>query len=80
MIEEQPRPGGSWALQGCLFGAVGLFIVLLIVMLFLAFSRFREHTADPAPSSARDYRLIESVAPYAAARTHPRLTPCPLHA
>lgn len=44
MPEEQTHQGSSCFLQGCLFGAVGLFAVLLLVMLFLAFARFRENT------------------------------------
>lgn len=41
--------GGSCALQGCLFGAVALFVVMLIGMLYLAFVRFQENT-QPAPT------------------------------
>src|SRR5690606_29772937 len=37
-------PGTSWALQGCLFGAVALFVGLLLLMIFLAYRRFRENT------------------------------------
>lgn len=51
MTEDQPRQGSSCFLQGCLFGAVGLFVVLLLVMLFLAFARFREHTIDGGDGS-----------------------------
>lgn len=47
MNEDDARQGSSWALQGCLVGSVVLFVVLLLVMLFLAFGRFREHTAPP---------------------------------
>jgi hypothetical protein len=36
--------GGSWVLQGCLFGAVALFVVLLLVMIFLAYGQFQENT------------------------------------
>lgn len=43
------RPGGTIALQGCLFGSVALFVVMLLLLLVLAYRRFREHTADPAP-------------------------------
>ena len=46
MTEERSREGSSCFLQGCLFGAVGLFAVLLLVMLFLAFARFRENTIE----------------------------------
>jgi hypothetical protein len=41
------RPGGSWAVQGCLFGSVALFVVLLATMIVLAYSRFRAATAPP---------------------------------
>ena len=46
MAEDRTRQGSSCFLQGCLFGAVGLFAVLLLVMLFLAFARFRDNTAN----------------------------------
>lgn len=45
---DPTRPGGSWVLQGCLFGAVGLFVILLGTMIFLAYARFRAQTAPPA--------------------------------
>jgi hypothetical protein len=46
-MDKPTRPGGSWAVQGCLFGAVALFAVLLLVMIFLAYQRFREETSTP---------------------------------
>ena len=36
--------GSSRILQGCLFGAVGLFGVLLVVMIVLAYLRFQDMT------------------------------------
>lgn len=52
LMESEPiQPAGaSRALQGCLFGAVLLFVILLVVMLVLAYTRMREMTApDAAP-------------------------------
>ena len=46
-MSELIPTGGSRAVQGCLFGAVALFAVLLVVMLLLAYQRFREHTGEP---------------------------------
>lgn len=34
----------SWMLQGCLIGGVALFVILLILLLILAYGRFRENT------------------------------------
>jgi len=50
-MSHQPEriEGGSWAVQGCLFGAVALFAILLLVMIVLAYNRFREETASPDP-------------------------------
>lgn len=48
-MEEATRPGGSWAVQGCLFGSVALFAILLVVLVFLAYTRFREQTQQPPP-------------------------------
>jgi hypothetical protein len=50
-MSHQPEriDGGSWAVQGCLFGAVALFAILLLVMIVLAYNRFREETASPDP-------------------------------
>ncbi len=62
-VNQPPtRVGSSWALQGCLFGSVALFVILLIVMIFLAAQRFREETGgDPASPAARIERLEPSV-------------------
>jgi hypothetical protein len=49
-VSEPTSTGGSKAVQGCLFGAVALFAVLLIVMLILAYQQFREHTGEPTGS------------------------------
>lgn len=46
-MSETTDPGGSRILQGCLFGAVALFVILLVVMVVLAYVRFREETANP---------------------------------
>jgi hypothetical protein len=58
------RPRTSWALQGCLFGAVALFVVLLIAILYLAYQRFREGTAPrgPAPVPAAVQWRLQPVA------------------
>ncbi|MEX2572470.1 MAG: hypothetical protein WD737_14315 [Gemmatimonadota bacterium] len=45
--EPSRTSGGSWALQGCLIGAVALFAVLLVVLLFLAYRQFRANTQPP---------------------------------
>ncbi|MEX2582914.1 MAG: hypothetical protein WD766_06560 [Gemmatimonadota bacterium] len=51
--------GGSWALQGCLFGAVGLFVVLLLVMIFLAYRRFQENTQTTEPTPISTIQLTD---------------------
>ncbi len=49
-MNKPSRPGGSWVVQGCLFGAVALFVGLLLVMIVLAYLRFRERpTTSPVP-------------------------------
>ena len=58
MTDGPSRPGGSWALQGCLFGAVGLFALLLIVMVVLAYLQMRENTAEPAAPSPADVGMV----------------------
>lgn len=53
--DETKKAGGSSAVTGCLFGAVALFVFLLIGLLFLAYGQFRANTqpeVDPvAPIS-----------------------------
>ncbi len=46
-MSDTTEPGSSRILQGCLFGAVGLFVILLVLMIALAYVRFREGTANP---------------------------------
>lgn len=41
--------GSSRVLQGCLSGAVVLFVLLLGAMIVLAYLRFREFTGQDAP-------------------------------
>lgn len=41
--------GSSKVLQGCLYGAVVLFVLLLGAMIVLAYLRFREFTGQDAP-------------------------------
>ena len=54
--------GSSRILQGCLFGSVFLFIVLLAAMLILGYIRFREATSDDAaPPTAPPIGWIEEV-------------------
>jgi hypothetical protein len=50
-MSDQPEriEGGSWAVQGCLIGAVALFAILLLVMIVLAYNRFREETGGGGP-------------------------------
>jgi hypothetical protein len=43
-MSSHGNPAGSRAVQGCLFGAVGLFVLLLVIMILLAYQRFREET------------------------------------
>jgi hypothetical protein len=47
MSDTPNRAGSSRALQGCLFGAVALFVVMLIGMLYLGYVQFQNNT-DPA--------------------------------
>jgi hypothetical protein len=51
MNQPVERVGGSRAVQGCLIGAVLLFVLLLALLIVLGYRQFREHTADP-PSTA----------------------------
>jgi hypothetical protein len=54
MTSEPAQPQrSSIALQGCLYGAVGLFVILLIALLFLAYTRFREQVLSAAPPPGR---------------------------
>jgi len=57
-LTDPNRVEGSRAVQGCLFGAVALFVILLVVMVFLAYQRFREETSTPRPT-------VETVSPQA---------------
>jgi hypothetical protein len=58
--------GTSWALQGCLFGAVALFVFLLLLMIFLAYRRFRENTAieEATPAALLHQPTIASIPPH----------------
>ena len=52
-MEEEARVqrgGSSCALQGCLIGSVTIFVVLLLIMIFLAYGQFRRNTGPDAPS------------------------------
>jgi hypothetical protein len=49
---EPTRERGSWAVQGCLFGSVGLFAILLVVLVVLAYQRFREETGRTTTPAA----------------------------
>ena len=48
--QQAPGAGGSRAVQGCLIGAVLLFALLLVVLIVLAYGRFRENTGVMGPS------------------------------
>lgn len=53
--------GSSRVLQGCLFGSVFLFVILLVSMLILGYARFREATSDDAtPPPGAPIGMIES--------------------
>ncbi|MDR0788345.1 MAG: hypothetical protein LBG44_10860 [Gemmatimonadota bacterium] len=45
------NPGGTIALRGCLFGSVALFVVMFLLMIFLAYRQFRDHTGSTAPDT-----------------------------
>jgi hypothetical protein len=51
MATDLSPPEGSGCAQGCIFGAVILFVLLLIGLLTLAFFRFsqRPHSSAPQP-------------------------------
>lgn len=81
-----PRPvesaGGSWALRGCLFGSVALFVVLLLVLVYLGYRQFREHTEPveptvtyeaPSRDSPSPDRLVPRLAVAPAAAPSPRI-------
>ena len=61
MTDPSPT-GGSRAVQGCLLGAVALFALLLIVMIILAYQRFREETSEAvtSPPTGMSYPAVES--------------------
>jgi hypothetical protein len=61
------RTGGSRAVQGCLIGAVLLFVLLLAAMVFLAYARMRDRTAPEAEPTI----AIWSPSARLAARSHP---------
>ena len=44
------RHGGFTPAEGCMFGAVILFVILLVAMLYLAYVRFRNPPVPPAPT------------------------------
>lgn len=49
------RRGGITPAEGCMFGAVVLFVLLLIGMLYIAFMRFRDPPRpSPTPVAAAD--------------------------
>ena len=39
--------GPSWGVNGCLFGAVGLFVILLVGLFIVGIFRFSEPPAGP---------------------------------
>lgn len=45
-MNEPPQDIGPSRVQGCLFTAVGLFVVLLLALLVIAFLRFDEFTGE----------------------------------
>lgn len=55
-MDEQPvvTKAGCSPVQGCLIGAVVLFVILLLVSIVLGYRQFRKHTADPVPAAALD--------------------------
>lgn len=46
-MELRNRRGGITPAEGCMFAAVGLFVILLIAILLIAYMRFR----NPPPST-----------------------------
>ena len=54
-MQVRNRRGGITPAEGCMFGAVGLFVILLLAILYIAFMRFRSPpppTPVPAPAAA----------------------------
>ena len=54
-MEVRNRRGGITPAEGCMFGAVALFVILLLAILYIAFIRFRSPpvpTPTPAPAAA----------------------------
>ena len=50
-------------IQGCLFGAVGLFVLLLVTMLVLAAIRFAQRpSGEPAPPPPPGVAAMDSAA------------------
>lgn len=66
LMNQPPEDIGPSRVQGCLLGAVGLFIVLLLALLVIAFFRFEEFTGDEEPVvSLLTSPTLESPAPAA---------------
>ena len=54
-MEVRNRRGGITPAEGCMFGAVALFVILLLAILYIAFLRFRNPpapTPTPVPAAA----------------------------
>lgn len=54
-MQLRNRRGGITPAEGCMFGAVLLFVLLLLAILYIAFMRFRNPpppTPTPAPVAA----------------------------
>jgi hypothetical protein len=52
-MELRNRRGGITAAEGCMFGAVVLFVLLLLAILYIAFMKFRNPPAPtPIPPAA----------------------------
>lgn len=58
--EDARRTGGSSAVTGCLFGAVALFVLLLVGLLFLAYGQFRANT-QPEMDPVTPISLVQTI-------------------
>ncbi len=60
VTDKQLQRGGSSAVQGCLFGAVALFVFLLVVLIFLAYGQFRTNT-EPGAGPGTPVSMLEQM-------------------
>lgn len=77
-----PRRTSSCGVQGCLWGAVLVFVLLMVAMLVVGYFRFQEPPQGiQAPVGLAEHEVQGSKCKVrsATAAAHPRFAPCTLH-